>query len=70
MFHFSQRNSEHDDLYDRLKLNGSTLKEQSDEVKDGSDPYASIKEGYHLSKDYEIYLETEKKRIMYNKKLN
>ena len=34
------------------------------------DPYGSIKKNYHLNKEYEIYLETEKKKLSWNKLWN
>ena len=73
MFNFSKKTSDYDDLYSSLRIEDKFTTMSDDEVqnsdKDLRDPYQSLKEGYSIDKDYEIYIETEKKRLLWQKKL-
>ncbi len=80
MFKFSKRNSEHDDLYGRapsLKKrssfaveddNDSQEEQESHTPQKPSDEFEKIKESYNLEREYEVYLETEKKYHTWSKK--
>ena len=73
MFQFSKKNSEYDDIYQSFKLDsnkGQSIENEGENSDaDLRDPYQSLKEGYSVDKDYEIYLETEKKWQLWRKKM-
>eukprot|EP00347_Sterkiella_histriomuscorum_P000183 403376861 len=75
MFTSGKRQSEHEDLYSRYKLDKDLKKTKFTETNESQynssqdeDPFQSIKEGYNIDKKYEIYLETEKKHYLWLKK--
>ena len=69
MFQLSKRGSEHDDLYKRLGAPEAKVREPQlaavDELDDKAieDEFEDLKRGYSIDRDYEIYLETEKKYL-------
>ncbi len=74
MFKFSKRNSEHDDIYGRIggKKNQFTVKEDEEEgeidIKKKDEDFREIKEACNIDRNYEVYLETEKKYHLWSKK--
>ena len=68
MFQLSKRGSDHDDLYKRLGAPEPKAREPQlaavDELEEPvNDEFEDLKRGYSISREYEIYLETEKRYL-------
>ena len=80
MLQFSKRNSEHDDIYRRS--GGSPKQERGrnqfevmeteesieETVVERDSEFEEIQKGYNIDREYEIYIETEKKYHIWAKK--